>query len=162
LDRVVVEASGASRRRGTSSIGGTVSDSAGRPVVGADVRLLGAGLSTVADSAGRFEFRLLAAGSYIIRARRLRLAPHAYVIQLVDDDNRSVSLKLRGLPKAGGRDTASASGYGVSDIAFDAFDRRARVTPGVVLGPGALFQANRASLEFVLQQYRAHSGDSDD
>ncbi|HEY9229773.1 MAG TPA: carboxypeptidase regulatory-like domain-containing protein [Gemmatimonadaceae bacterium] len=161
LDRVIVEAPGATRPRGTSSIGGTVSDSAGRPVAGADVRLLGAGLSTVADSSGRFEFRLLAAGSYIIRARRLGLAPNAYVIQIVDDDNRSVSLKLRGLSK-GARDTASASGYGVSDIAFDAFDRRARVTPGVLLGPGALFQANRASLEFVLHQYRARSGESDD
>src|SRR3954470_14954827 len=40
LERVVVEAPGASRRRGTSSIAGTIADSAGHPIAGADVRLL--------------------------------------------------------------------------------------------------------------------------
>src|SRR6185503_11785710 len=49
LDRVVVEAPGNSRRRGTSSIGGSVRDSTGAPVPNADVRLLGAGLSTITD-----------------------------------------------------------------------------------------------------------------
>ena len=159
LDRVVVEAPGASRRRGTSSISGSVVDSTGRPIANADVRLLGAGLSTVVDSFGRFEFRLLAAGSYIVRARRIGLAPGTYVIQIADDDNRGITLKLFGLPKTtGARDTASASGYGAPDFSFDAFDRRARANPGnPVLGPGALFQAARAPLDFVLQQYRERS-----
>src|SRR6185503_5105967 len=108
LNRVVVEAPGASRKRGTSSIGGTVHDSAGRAVAGADVRLLGAGLSTVTDTNGTFEFDLLAAGAYIVRVRELGHLPADYVMQIVDDDSRSVGLTLYGLPKKT-RDTSVAS-----------------------------------------------------
>jgi len=156
LDRVVIEAPGVSRRRGTSSISGTVTDSAGDAVGGADVRLLAGGLSTVTDSTGRFEFQMLAAGSYIVRARRHGLTSTNYVMQVADDDNRGITLKLFGLPKATNpRDAARASGYGVADAGFDAFDRRERASSArIVLGPGDLFRANRAPLDFVLQQYR--------
>lgn len=156
LERVVIEAPGASRRRGTSSIGGTVTDSAGKPVPDADVRLLGAGLSTVTDSSGRFEFQLLAAGPYIVRARRSGLSPATYVMQIADDDNRGISLKMFGLPKrTAARDMKNASGYGISDQGFEAFDRRARGSRGyTLLGPGDLFRADRAPLDFVLQPYR--------
>ncbi|HMA24723.1 MAG TPA: carboxypeptidase regulatory-like domain-containing protein [Gemmatimonadaceae bacterium] len=156
LERVVVEAPGASRRRGTSSIGGTVVDSAGEGVDGADVRLLGGGLSTVTDSAGRFEFQMLAAGPYIVRARRRGSMSATYVMQVADDDNRGITLKLHELSrKASSRDTVTAGGYGITDTPFDAFDRRQRVSSvSSVLGPGDLFRANRASLDLVLQQYR--------
>jgi Carboxypeptidase regulatory-like domain len=156
LDRVVVEAPTTSRRRGTSSIEGIVSDSTGRPVDGADIRLLGGGLATVTDSTGKFEFAMLAAGSYIVRARRQGLMSGNYVMQVADDDDRGITLKLYGLPKKTGvRDTAAASGYGVSDAGFDAYDRRERSGSGnPTLGPGDLFRANGAGLDFVLQQYR--------
>jgi hypothetical protein len=156
LDRVVVEAPGASRRRGTSSIGGSVVDSAGAPLGDADVRLLGSGLSTLTDSAGRFEFQMLAAGSYIVRARRRGLRAGTYVMQIADEDSRGITLKLFGLPKKTTvRDVESASGYGLADAGFEAFDRRARGSSGAILfGPGDLFRASRASLDFVLQSYR--------
>lgn len=110
LERVVVEAPGTSRRRGTSSIGGMVSDSAGHGVSGADVRLLGSGLSTMTDSSGGFEFQLLAAGSYIVRARRRGLVSGNYVMQIADDDSRGITIKLYGLPKkTGAGDTAVAA-----------------------------------------------------
>jgi hypothetical protein len=156
LDLVVIEAAGASRRRGTSSIGGSVIDSAGVGVGGADVRLLGAGLSTVTDSTGRFEFQLLVAGSYIVRARRHGSLSATYVMQIADDDSRAITLKTYSLPKrTNPRDSASASGYGIPDAGFEAFDQRERAGSGhPVLGPGDLFRANRAPLDFVLQQYR--------
>ena len=156
LDRVVVEAPTTSRRRGTSSIEGSVLDSAGRGIEGADIRLLGGGLSTVTDSMGRFKFAMLAAGSYIVRARRQGLTSGNYVMQVADDDDRGITLKLFGLPKkTGARDSAAASGYGVSDAGFDAFDRRERSGSGnPTLGPGDLFRANGAALDFVLQRYR--------
>lgn len=157
LDRLVVEAPVHSRRRGTSSIGGTVTDSAGSPVDGADVRLLGAGLSTITDSTGRFQFEMLAAGSYIVRVRRHGLMSANYVMQILDDDNRGITLKQFGLPKTTNpRDTASASGYGIADIGFDAFDRRARNGSGPpVVGPADLVRAARASLNVVLQEHLA-------
>lgn len=159
LERVVVEAPGTSRHRGTSSIGGSVTDSSGRAVVGADVRLLGSGLSTITDSSGGFEFQQLAAGSYIVRARRAGLSPGSYVMQIADDDSRGISIKLYGLPKKTAKgDTAIASGYGFADLAFDAFDHRARTSSRYpMLGPADLFRQNRASLEMVLQQYRDES-----
>lgn len=154
LGRVVVEASGASRRRGTSSIAGSVTDSAGRPVSGADVRLLGSGLSTVTDSSGQFDFRQLAAGSYIVRARRRGLLSGTYVMQIGEDDNRGITLKQFDLPLAT-HDTSSASGYGAPDAGFDAFDRRQRAGAArPTLGPGDLFRADRAHLDILLQQYR--------
>lgn len=155
LDRVVIAASGTSRRRGTSSIGGTVVDSAGAPVAEADVRLLGSGLSSVTDSSGRFAFETLVAGAYIVRARRRGLTSANYVMQIADDDSRGITLKLYGLSrKTNPRDTATASGYGGGDAAFDAFDRRERTgSRHPILGPADLFRANRASLDFVLQPY---------
>lgn len=156
LSRVVIEASGTSRRHGTSSIGGTVSDSAGLAVSDADVRLLGAGLSTVTDSTGRFEFQMLAAGSYIVRTRKRGLMSSSLVMQLVDDDSRGITIKLFGLPKnTKPRDIATASGYGITDAAFEAFDRRERGGSGrATFGPADLFRANHAPLDFLLQQYR--------
>ncbi|MEP6619385.1 MAG: carboxypeptidase regulatory-like domain-containing protein [bacterium] len=155
LDRVVVEAPGVSRRRGTSSIGGSVTDSAGRSVAGADVRLLGSGLSTVTDSGGGFEFQLLAAGPYIVRARRQGLAGGNYVMQIGDDDHRGITLKLFGLPPKTRSGDEVASGYGVADAGFDAFDRRLRgSTSAVVLGPADLFRAGPTSLDFLVRQYR--------
>ena len=156
LERVVVEAPGSTRRRGTSSIGGMVSDSTGRGVAGADVRLLGSGLSTMTDSNGTFEFQALAAGAYIVRARRTGLASGNYVMQIAEDDSRGITLKLYGLPKkVGARDTAMASGYGVADVAFTAFDRRARTSSRYpTLGPADLFRRQGAPLDVTLQQYR--------
>jgi len=156
LERVIVEAPSSSRRRGTSSIAGTVTDSSGQPVSGADVRLLGSGLSTITDSSGRFDFAMLAAGSYIVRARRVGLASSTHVMQIANDDNRGITLKMFGLPpRTGRRDSASASGYGITDAGFDAFDRRERVgLAQSMLGPGDLFRADRAPLDFVLQPYR--------
>ncbi len=158
LERIVVEAPGMTRRRGTSSITGTVQDSSGRAVVDADVRLLGAGLSTTTDYTGQFHFPLLAAGSYVVRVRRRGLSPGSYVIQLADDDDRGTTMRLYGLPRGTRGDTSSASGYGAADTPFDAFDRRRRSGErGIVVGPAELFRAGRRSLDLLLQPYRDQS-----
>jgi hypothetical protein len=156
LDRVVVEAPGASRRRGTSSIGGTVTDSSGQSMPGADVRLLGAGMSTITDSMGRFEFRLLAKGSYIVRVRHHGFQPMNAFMQILDDDHRGISIKIYDLSdRMRGRSAEAASGYGVADVGFEAFDRRYRSSAGsIVLGPADLVRADRMPLDLLVQQYR--------
>lgn len=160
LARIVVEAPGVNRRRGTSSIGGTVADSAGHSVIGADVRLLGTGLSTMTDSSGTFQFQGLVAGSYIVRARQQGLLAGNAVMQIADEDNRDIQMKLYGLPaKTKPKDISSASGYGVADMAFAAFDRRVRSRMStVLLGPADMFRADRASMDFVVRQYRELPG----
>lgn len=155
LDRVVVEAPPTSRRRGTSSIEGVVLDSLDLAVGGADVRLLGSGLSTVTDSSGHFKFAKIASGPYMLRARRRGWSSRNYIMQVADADDRAITLKLSALPrKTGTRDTATASGYGSSDDPFDAFDRRERSLGNPMLGPGDLFRADGASMDVVLQAHR--------
>ncbi|MEO7997109.1 MAG: carboxypeptidase-like regulatory domain-containing protein, partial [Gemmatimonadaceae bacterium] len=160
LDRVVVEAPGISRRRGTSSIGGTVSDSAGHSVVGADVRLLGSGLSTITDSSGTFLFQGLAPGPYIVRARREGLAAGNAAMQIADDDNRGITMKMYGLPlKTRAKDVPLASGFGIADLGYAAFDRRVRSRlTSALFGPADMFRADRASLDFMFRQYRETGG----
>jgi len=102
------------------------------------------------------EFQQLPAGSYIVRARRRGLTSANYVMQIADEDSRGITLKLFALPRrTSSRDSAVASGYGVTDAHFDAFDRRTRTDAGrTVFGAGDLFRADGASLDFVLHQYR--------
>jgi hypothetical protein len=162
LDRVVVEAPGLKRRLGTSTVGGRVVDASDHAVVGADVRLLGTGLSTISDSSGGFTFQSIPAGPYIVRARRRDLQSASYPVQIADDDNRDgITLKMHAF-LTGERDPESAAGYGAADVAFDEFDHRERANPAErVIGPADLFRADRAPMDFVLQQYRdrpaAHS-----
>lgn len=156
LNQVVVEAKGIQRRKGTSSIAGVIDDSAGRHVEGADVRLLGSGMSTITDSFGAFQFQSLAAGPYVVRARKEGSAAGASVMQLADDDNRGINIKLFGLPrKTKDKDVPSASGYGIPDLGFEAFDRRMRARSATtMLGPADLFRADGAPLDLLLRQYR--------
>jgi hypothetical protein len=163
LNPVVAEAAGTARRRGSSSIAGTVVAD-GRPIAGADVRLLGAGLSTVTDSSGRFAFELLAAGPYMVRARHAGLAGRTVIVQLADSDGRGLTVSMSPLPaRPNTRPSAMASGYGAADESFDEFDRRIRTNPGEpLIGPADLFRADGASLDFLVQRYRAGASIDDD
>lgn len=57
------------------TIQGTVSDSNGAPVAGASIVLDGTGLSTMTRSAGTYEIRGVAPGSYTLRARLIGYNP---------------------------------------------------------------------------------------
>lgn len=158
LEPIVVTAPGrGARRRGTASIDGTVLDSTGAPVVGADVRLLGAGLTAVTDSEGRFSFRQLEARTYIVRLRRRGLRSSNLVMQLMEGDARGVTVRMFGLPVGTRpRDVDAASGYGVSDAPYEAFDRRNRAASGRrIVGPNDLFRASGVPLDALLRQYRS-------
>jgi hypothetical protein len=154
LGPVVTEAQGSARRRGASAIQGVGSDADRHGVEGADVRLLGSGLSTVTDAEGRFVFGMLPPLSYIVRVRRRDFASANSVVQLADSETRGITIRLSLLGTHAG-DRSEASGYGVADVAFSEFDRRRRVNASEdILGPADLFRAEGASLEFVLQRYR--------
>lgn len=157
LDRVVTEAPGPRGRRGRSSLRGSVTDSLGHPVDGADVWLLGAGLSTETDRSGEFEFRVLPAASFILRIRHVGFAPSTLAIQLADDDHRGTSVRLSSIRRLRtANDSARASGYGAPNLPFDEYDRRRRMNPTeVTVGPADLFRSEGSALASRLQRYRS-------
>jgi hypothetical protein len=106
--RPVVHAVAGSRVEGTGSIQGFVRDENGAPVGGAVVSALG--VTTVyvlSDQNGRFEFRTISPGAYLLRAHSAGfLAPQGQRIDVVADGRAISSIALQRL-KTGG--TASST-----------------------------------------------------
>jgi hypothetical protein len=83
--------------RARSMVSGTVTDSAGVPLDGVDVQLVGAQRTTTTADDGSFVFRHVAPGPMTVRARLLGFAPASTRFTLADDDTREVHLRLRAL-----------------------------------------------------------------
>jgi hypothetical protein len=75
---------------------GAVRDSAGTPVVAAQVTA--AGQVVIADSTGRFHFSALPIGQLIVHTRRLGFQPSDVQIELVDGRLDSLVVELHALP----------------------------------------------------------------
>src|SRR5262245_66206173 len=94
----------------SGSIGGTVQDEAGTPLVGARVSALGATLvSTLTDRSGHFELRTLAPGQYLVRAQLAGfVALHGQVIDVRASARATSALEMpRPTPVAGPTDGAA-------------------------------------------------------
>lgn len=61
----------ASAREGVGRLTGVVHDSAGRPITGANITVLGTRFTAVSDTGGRFVVSALPGGSYSLRVQRL-------------------------------------------------------------------------------------------
>jgi hypothetical protein len=159
LDPVRVWANESRSLGSRSTISGIVVDSAGVPVAGADVQLIGAGRSTASANDGTFEFRHVPPGTLTLRVRRLGYTPAALMVELGDDDQRAVSLRIRRLVQTLDAVTVTAeSGYGASDAAWREFDLREkwRSNSGgaVSIGPKRLQEAGKMPLDFLLLSYQ--------
>lgn len=74
---------------------GIVADSAGAPIVGAEVRVQGTAASTVTGDRGDFRIAGLRAGAVMIKARRLGFRPDSISAEAVDIPVAPVTLHLR-------------------------------------------------------------------
>lgn len=80
--------------QGSGSIGGTVSDSSGAIVYGAEISLVGTTISTRSDDAGEFRLGNIAEGLVTIRVRRLGFVSISIPVQVTAHDG-SMHLDVR-------------------------------------------------------------------
>lgn len=85
---------GAAAAQSGGAITGAVRDSTGRPMAETDVVLVPAGRRARTDSLGRFEFRSLDDGQYVLRARRLGYLPTEWSVKLSQAGHVDVQLVL--------------------------------------------------------------------
>lgn len=149
LDPVIVRAEEDRRMRGTSSILGLVVDTSGTPMDEAEVQLVGADRIAVTRANGRFLFRPLPVGTYLMKVRKLGYAPAVMTVNLRDHDDREVLLRVTPLPQQlDAMIVAERSGYGVGQRVYDELDERMRWHDfrSVVLGRDDLTRFEGASL----------------
>ena len=158
LSPTVVWANETKSLASTSMVSGVVVDSAGVPVAGADVQLIGAERTTTSAEDGTFEFRHVPPGAVTLRARHMGFAPSALMIELEKDDQRDVAIRIRRLVQTLETvNVTEASGYGRTDAAWLEFGRRERWRSNsgleVALGPKRLREAGGMPLDWLLQPY---------
>jgi hypothetical protein len=161
LNPTVVWANETKSLASTSMVSGVVVDSAGVPVAGADVQLIGAERATRSAEDGTFEFRHVPPGTVTLRARLMGYAPTALMIELEKDDQRDVAIRIRRLVQT--LETVNVteeSGYGKTDVAWREFGRRERWRSNsgleVALGPKRLREAGGMPLDWLLAPYTSH------
>src|SRR5689334_6812976 len=93
LSILLVGANQAAAQR-TAVIDGVVTDSALRPVVGANVTILGAQSSVITGDNGRFRIFSLASGDYQLPTRRIGFEAVVSRVRLADAETLRVSVLL--------------------------------------------------------------------
>jgi iron complex outermembrane receptor protein len=88
----------AAQRPTTGTVYGTVRDSGGAGVAGAQVRVLSAGPAAFTDSAGRYRLEGVPAGSVTLHAARIGFDPRQVVVQLAAGDSVRADFQLRSNP----------------------------------------------------------------
>jgi len=140
LDPIVVRAEEDKRFAAHASIQGIVVDSAGNPIPEAEVSLIGSGGAGMTRSNGGFLFKPLAVGTYVIRVRKFGYAPATLTVELHQDDDREVYIKMHAL--AAGLDPVvvyEKSGF-KKNVAWDDLERRRRWVDASsrIIGPDEL------------------------
>lgn len=140
LDPVVVRADEDKRFAAHASIQGIVVDSAGNPIPEAEVSVIGSGGAGMTRANGGFLFKPLAIGTYVIRVRKFGFAPATLTVELHQDDDREVYIRMRSL--AAGLDPVvvyAQSGLG-KNAAWDDLERRRRWVDASsrIMGPDEL------------------------
>lgn len=95
---VIVPASLAAQRATTGTVYGTVRDSGGTAVAGAQVRSLPTGATALSDSGGRYRLEGVQAGSITIQAARIGFYPQQRVVQVAAGDSVRVDFRLQANP----------------------------------------------------------------
>ena len=128
LDPVRVYAAEERTMRARSMVSGTVTDSAGVPLDGVRVDLIGGQRSTITSDDGAFTFRHVLPGPVVVRARLMGFSPASTTFTLLDEDAREIHLRLKPLAQMldDVRVTAE-SGFDLpSQVALRDYDERLR------------------------------------
>jgi hypothetical protein len=157
LDPVLVYGRESRSLHSTSSLAGVVVDSGNVPVPNVDVQLIGTGRTTVTGRDGTFEFRHVPPSILTVRARHVGYGPTTLTMDVKDDEQRSVSLRVRRLAQTLDAMVTEASGYGAADQAWREFDQRShwmsRSGDAKLLGPEQLVPKGSMGIDWVLRPY---------
>lgn len=154
LDPVVVRADEDKRAKARASILGLVIDSANKAIPEAEVQLVGADMSGLTRDNGGFLFKPLGVGTYVIRVRKIGYSPATVTVQLVENDDREVVVRMT--PLAKGLDpvvVTAKSGYDPRDeTVWKELERRKRWVnfQSRFLGPEDLKGFYGASLDHAM------------
>lgn len=147
LDPVVI--TGRFRNR----LGGFVLDDQGRPVPGATVSLIGSERNATADSLGAFVFGEIPPGPYLLEARVLGYERARYPVQMREDLDRTVTMRLR----TGARALTTVDLHNMKVVARETearqTTRRRAVT--AVITREELAPMGRVGLDFALERSQA-------
>jgi hypothetical protein len=159
LDPIVVR-DNHDRVAGASTIAGVVLDSAFQPIPGVELQLIGTGRHAVTYEDGTFFVAGLAAGNYVIRARRMGFSPVNLTVKVGSGERHDVALKLAQLPNTLATvEVTERSGFGQSAAAWEEFDRRQRWKLGLTgtVGRDELAAKGRMPLDLALRSSSAAS-----
>lgn len=147
LDPVII--TGRFRNR----LGGFVLDDQGRPVPGATVSLIGSERNATADSLGAFAFGEIPPGPYLLEARALGHERARYPVQMREDLDRTVTMRLR----TGARALTAMDLHNMRVVAREAESRQTtrRRAMTAVLTREELAPMGRVGLDFALERSQA-------
>lgn len=140
---------------GASSIGGVVVDSALRPISGVELQLIGTGRHATSYEDGVFFFAGLAAGDYVIRARRMGFTPANLTVKVGKGEMHDVAVRLTALPHTlSAVEITEQSGFGQSGSAWEDFDRRQRLKSSLTatIGRNELARFKKEPLDWVVRR----------
>jgi hypothetical protein len=154
LDPVLVRAQEDRDLDANASILGTVVDTAGVAVDGAEVQLVGANRSGLTRANGGFLFRPLPVGPYVVRVRKLGYEPATWKLNLVAGDDREVIIRMKPLPaQLAPVIVTEKSGYDpTTQLVYDDLERRMRWKSfkSPVLGPEDLKRFYGMDLDYMM------------
>lgn len=159
LDTVVILDSH-NRVAGASTISGIAMDRDAHTLRDVEIQLLGTGRHATSYEKGEFFFAGLAAGDYVIRARRMGYEPTTVPIKIGKGDDHDISVILRPLPNTLATvEIREKSGYGKSAEIWEEFDRRQRwkSTNNFTVGRDVLGKMGKAPLDAALRGTQAQA-----
>ena len=156
LDTVLVAGKASRHPHGHALVTGIVVDSAGTPLPDAQIQIIGSGRFAATAADGQFLFPDLAAGSYLLRVRRLGFAAQTVPLTVGSDGRHTLAIRMRALGLL--LDTVQVrakSGFGKGESAWRDFDARLRwgsqnMRSVILMGP-ELRKLGKAPLDIVLR-----------
>ena len=142
--------SGVRAQRG-ATLAGTIHDSIGRPIVGAEVWVLGAGARARSDASGAYYLVSQLAGRATVTARRLGYLAQSRQLRLVDGEEHRLDFVLPGGAQSLEGDTVTAT-RDVFESRLAGFNARSRLQVGHFVTRERIDRANSATLLDILRE----------
>ncbi len=134
-----------------ASIKGTVFDSAGRPIPGVELGVVGGGLRDRTDERGHYHLAGIVAGPATILARRIGYMPYSYSLRLLPREEHTVDVVLQASPEVLDAVTVTGERH-VYDSRLAGFNARLQQKVGHFVTRERIDRANSTNLSDMLRE----------